>query len=212
MKKIIITVFILSIFLVGCSKTGYLEVTNSTGGYIDLEMTGPVESYELPLQDGEVNTREFNLDDNFGVVILSYSMIEESVEIYKNETTRKILTVSPCPDSRFIGDWSCSKYGEYFSSIHEWAWHSYSSYTFENNNKIFYYSAHWEYGVEDYNSPYMSYREWKKEGTKYYERLWHNDYDPWKEWNIQINSSGDLLEIHYEPVIDWSYTNVFIKQ
>lgn len=89
----------------------------------------------------------------------------------------------PNPDPSLKGQWIGSTHGEYLTSISEFKYYNYYSYTFGDDNLIWYYSTRSKYGVKlmKYTFTY----EYKIENNKYYKKLYDNEYDTWEEFTIE---------------------------
>lgn len=108
-----------------------------------------------------------------------------------------ISVIKACPDSRMVGNWVCSEFGAYLSSIHEFTWHYYSSIDFTNNNKYWEYVNREEYGVQQYEYPMTFDYEWKVEGSSYSHRLWDNQYSDWDSMGlVYVNSTNIKIGSH----------------
>lgn len=83
----------------------------------------------------------------------------------------------PNPDPSLKGQWSGSTHGKYLT-INEFEYYNYYSYTFGDDNLIWYYSTRSKYGIrmQKYSFTY----EYKIENDKYYYKLYNNQYDTWR--------------------------------
>ncbi|WP_157153308.1 hypothetical protein [Brachyspira murdochii] len=97
-----------------------------------------------------------------------------------------ISKLGASPDERFMGNYSRISY--YFSNRR---WYKYISYSFTNQNKYIYYSVETYYGYRE--EPLILTYEWKKEDEIYYSRLWDNQYDDWKVFNLEYVDTETII-------------------
>ncbi|MEI0525928.1 hypothetical protein R4K54_08380 [Brachyspira murdochii] len=120
----------------------------------------------------------------FFIVILAILSCSSPYESDKEKT-------SPNPDISLKGYWIGSIHGEYLSSIGEFEWFSYYSYKFHDDNLIGYYSSRSKYGIKmnTYSFTYI----WKIENGKSYYKLYDNEYDYWREFEIEKIDANTII-------------------
>lgn len=107
----------------------------------------------------------------FFILILSCKSNTKSNEIADN------------PDPSLIGRWQGSTHGKYLNSIREFEYYNYYSYEFKEDNRIWYYSTKSKYGIRMDKYSWMLI--WKIENSKYYNKLYNNEYSEWHEFTIE---------------------------
>lgn len=107
----------------------------------------------------------------FFILILSCKSNTKSNEIADN------------PDTSLIGRWQGSTHGKYLNSIREFEYYNYYSYEFKEDNRIWYYSTKSKYGIRMDKYSWMLI--WKIENSKYYNKLYNNEYSEWHEFTIE---------------------------
>lgn len=124
MKKIL--VLILLLFFISCTREGFLEITNSTGGDLDLK----IESEDYPLKNGECAEKIYEFKGGLFSSEHSYYEInisgkgdwknefQDSVIIYKKETTTTNILADPIKRATFtITDTKINGYVEIYYSV-----------------------------------------------------------------------------------------------
>jgi hypothetical protein len=91
-----------------------------------------------------------------------------------------VSKLTSSPDSRFMGEWVASDYGEYLVSIHDFSSYSY------NSDKY-----------QEYYSPFIFTKEGKIENDQFVERLWDNKYDDWGYSTFTFTDSTHLTMSYY---------------
>ena len=122
-------------------------------------------------------------------IILIISLIFLFISCESNLGSKE--KTSPNPDPSLIGNWSGSENGDYISSIGEFEYFNYYSYSFNDQNLIKYYSTRTEYGIKmkTYTFTYI----WKIENGKSYYKLYNNQFSDWKEFKIEKIDNNNII-------------------